>query len=157
MVLPYAFVARTEKGFRLSWDLFRYFCLFLYTDAFVYKAFINGNLFWLPSGVELIKTNQSHYLLQNPGTVWSAIYRFFITHEWLSYGAFVAAVLGQGCMTVGFFTRKFDRWLFFIPLLFHTVTFMFIDVNFCELLVLNFTLLPIRARAGASQPPVIPQ
>ncbi|MDP4151725.1 MAG: hypothetical protein Q8937_19475 [Bacteroidota bacterium] len=160
MVLPYAFLARSEKGFRLSWDLFRYFCLYLYTDAFVYKAFVNGNLFWLPAGVELIKTNQSHYMLQNPGTAWSAIYRFFITHEGLSYGCFAAAVLGQGCMAVGFFTRRFDRWLFLIPILFHTVTFLFIDVNFYELLVLNFTLLPIRDRAALRDPvhlPVIPQ
>gem|GEM_PF-623857 len=151
MVLPYAFLARGEKAFGLGWDGFRYFCCYAYADAFVNKAFLGRNIFFLPNGSEFIKTNQAVYMLDHPGAWLTGMYTWFITHPVLAYAGFLSMVLLQGLMVVGFFTKKWDRYLFFIPILFHTINWIFVDVLFYELLILNLTLLPLKER-GAGQP-----
>jgi hypothetical protein len=93
-------------------------------------------------GVEIIKTNQAPFMLQNPASVLTHVYSFFITHPGLSYAGFVGMVLLQGSMIIGFFTKKWDRLLFIVPILFHLINYFFVDVSFWELLVLNLTLLP---------------
>ncbi|HTI09566.1 MAG TPA: hypothetical protein VL832_13445 [Puia sp.] len=152
MVLPYVFLAKEESSFTLAWDGMRYFCLYIYVDAFFIKTFIGQNVAYFPAGVEFIKTNQSAFMLQHPGSALRAVYAFFLTHPRLSYAGFVSMVLLQGCMVVGFFTRKWDQFLFFIPLVFHCITYFFIDVFFFELLILNLTLLP--AKKGPDAHPV---
>lgn len=146
MVLPFAFLAKEERSFQLVWEMFRYFCLYIYVDAFFHKAFVGQNLFYFPNGVEFIKTNQSIYMLQNPGTASSRIYTFFITHPGISYAGYLGMILLQGSMLIGFFSKKQDKYLFFIPILFHAVNYFFIDVFFFELLVLNLTLLPLKQK-----------
>ena len=152
MVLPYVFLAKEETSFKLAWDGMRYFCLYIYVDAFFFKTFVGQNIFYFPAGVEFIKTNQSADILQHPGSALRTVYAFFLTHPRLSYAGFVGMVLLQGCMVVGFFTRKWDKVLFFIPIVFHCITFFFIDVFFFELLILNLTLLP--AKKGGDPRPV---
>ncbi len=150
MLLPYVFLAKKEKDFSLVWDGARYFCLFIYADAFLYKAIIGRNLYYFPMGVEIIKTNQAQFMLQNPTSTLTRIYSFFITRPGLSYAGFVGMVLLQGSMIIGFFTRKWDRFLFFIPILFHLINYFFVDVSFWELLVLNLTLLPFLSPPDSS-------
>jgi hypothetical protein len=149
MLFPYVFLAKKERDFNMVWEGARYFCLFVYADAFLYKAVIAGNLYYFPMGVEIIKTNQAQFMLQNPASALTRFYTFFITHPGLSYAGFVVMVILQGGMGVGFFTKKWDKFLFFIPIIFHAVNYIFVDVNFFELLVLNITLLPFRPAAYA--------
>jgi hypothetical protein len=143
VLLPFAFLAKKEEDFRMVWEGARYFCLYIYVDAFIHKASIGGNLFYFPEGVEIIKTNQAQFLLQNPGSALVPVYSWFITHSGISYAGFVTMVMLQGIMGVGFFTKKWDKYLFFVPILFHLVNYFFVDVFFFELLVLNLTLLPL--------------
>ena len=150
MVLPYAFLTTKEKNFRLVWEGFRYFYLYIFADAFVNKALIKHNLFFFPNGAEFIKTNQSLFMVQHPDSLFTQLYAFVITHPMLAYAGFLTMILLQGCMLIGFFTRKYDRWLFWIPILFHTVNLLFIDVFFYELLILNLTLLPLGREKEAS-------
>ena len=156
MVLPYAFLARGKKTFSLVWDGFRYLTLYVYTDAFVHKVLIAHNFFYFPNGVEFIKTNQAIYMLANPDSTLTKFYTFFITHPSIAYAGFVIMVLLQGSMIGGFFTKKWDKYLFFVPFIFHTLTWLFMDVFFYELLILNITLLPFQQLQHKSpdNPPV---
>jgi hypothetical protein len=147
-LLPYVFLAKKEEDFRLVWEGARYFCLYIYADAFIHKAFIGRNLFYFPVGVQIVKTNQAEFLLHNPGSALAAVYSYFITRPGLCYAGFVSMVILQGSMAIGFFTRKWDKYLFFGPILFHIVNYFFVDVFFFELLVLNLTLLPFQPRPG---------
>jgi len=152
MLLPYVFLAKKEDDFRMFWEAARYFCLFVYADAFLYKAVLARNLYYFPMGVEIIKTNQAQFMLQNPASALTRFYACFITHPGLSYMGFVGMVMLQGSMIVGFFTKKWDKFLFFVPILFHAINYLFVDVFFFELLILNLTLLPIRAARSHPMP-----
>lgn len=107
MVLPYAFLAKEEDNFKLAWDGFRYFCLYIYADAFFLKVLAGPPVFSFPAGLEIIL---------------------------------------QGCMLVGFFTRRWDRVLFFLPILLLSMTYFFDDAFYFELLILNLTLLPFKEK-----------
>lgn len=143
MVLPYAFLAQKEKKFKLAWEGLRYFYLYIFADAFIQKALIKHGLFFFPDGAEFIKINQGLFMVRHPNSLFTQLYAWVISHPVLAYTGFLIMILLQGCMIIGFFTKKWDRWLFWIPILFHTVNFLFIDVFFYELLILNLTLLPI--------------
>lgn len=150
MFLPYVFLAKSAGNFSLAWEGARYYCLYFYTDAFIHKAVIGRNFYYFPMGSEIIKTNQAQYLIQNPHGVLATIYSFFISHPGLSYVGFVGMVILQGSMVIGFFTKRYDRYLFFVPIVFHLVNYLFVDVLFFELLILNITLLPFRNFPGNS-------
>lgn len=150
-VLPWAFMATKPETFALTWRGFRYFCLFIYADAFINKAFIGRNLFDPSMGTEIIKTNQSLYMVAHPDSTLTACYSFFITHPLLSYIGFCAMVAMQGAMIIGFFTRRFDAILFWLPFVFHTMTLLFVDVFFYEVLILNLTLLPLAGSQDQGQ------
>ena len=153
MLLPYVFLVKKKESFSLIWEGARYFCLYIYADAFIHKAFIGRNLYYFPMGVEIIKTNQAQFLLQNPRSMLAPVYSFFITHPALSYAGFAGMVLLQGSMIVGFFTKKWDKFLFWVPVLFHVINYFFVDVFFFELLVLNLTLLPFQFGSNRSGRP----
>jgi hypothetical protein len=129
----------------MVWQGARYFCLYLYADAFIYKALIARNLYYFPMGAEIIKTNQAAFMLNSPASALSPVYSYFITHPALAYACFAGMVLLEGSMLVGFFTKRWGRFLFFVPILFHAIDYFFVDVFFGDLLILNLTLLPYQA------------
>ncbi|MBK7883147.1 MAG: hypothetical protein IPJ81_04590 [Chitinophagaceae bacterium] len=141
MILPYAFMVKNEIKFNLVWGFYRDLNLYILADAFIFKAFINKNIFYTRIGSEIIKPNQSIYLLQTPGTWLTKIYSFFIQHPHLAYTGFILMVFMQMLCLIGFFTKKYDKYLFYIVIIFHVINYFFVDVMFLELLILNVTLL----------------
>jgi len=49
----------------------------------------------------------------------------------------------EGIMVVGFFTKKYDRWLIWVPVVIHVTTYFFSDVFFIELLVVDLSFLSV--------------
>jgi hypothetical protein len=87
------------------------------------------------------------FMVQHPDSIFTILYSWVISHPSVAYLGFLIMILMQGCMIIGFFTKRCDRWLFWIPIIFHTVNLLFIDVFFYELLILDLTLLPFSRSA----------
>jgi hypothetical protein len=129
------------ERFSLAWQGIRYYACYLYFSAFIWKVFIGNAFFYWGQGVGTFKLNLADYLYYHPDTFLSGFYRWFLRHEWALNGGHVFTVILEGLMGIGFFTRKFDRALFWIPVLIHVITYFFSDVFIFELLVLNFAFL----------------
>jgi acetyltransferase-like isoleucine patch superfamily enzyme len=130
-----------EGKFGLAWQGIRYYACFIYFAAFIWKAFIGNSFFYWEQGDGSFRLNLVEYLYHNPGTGLSDIYRWFIRNPWMLNAGHVFTVLLEGIMVTGFFTRKFDRILFWIPVLICVITYFFADVLIFELLVLNFAFI----------------
>ncbi len=137
--LPFWF--RDSERFSLAWQGIRYYACYLYFSAFIWKVFIGNAFFYWGQGAGSFKLNLVDYLYYHPDTLLSGFYRWFLRHEWALNGGHVLTILLEGAMGIGFFTRKFDRALFWIPVLIHIITYFFADVFIFELLVLNFAFL----------------
>jgi hypothetical protein len=137
--LPF-WIGDPEK-FGLAWQGIRYYACYLYFAAFVWKVFIGNSFFYWGQGASTFKLNLVDYLYYHPDAWLSGFYRWFLRHEWALNGGHIFTILLEGMMGIGFFTRKFDRTLFWIPVLIHIITYFFADVFIFELLVLNFAFL----------------
>jgi hypothetical protein len=68
----------------------------------------------------------------------AAVFRWFIQHPWLVNAGALLVYLLEGTMVIGLFTKRYDRWLGWLPVVIALVNYFFVDVFIFELLVLNF-------------------
>lgn len=141
MVILLPFLVRDNKAFSLSWEGMRYYTCLIYVLAFVWKICLGDAFFNVQQGVVTFKLNLVDYMALNPQGTLTAVYEWFLRHPWILNTGAKTIVLLEGVMVIGFFTKKFDRILIWIPVVIHVATYFFSDVFFIELLVLDLSLL----------------
>ncbi|MDF2189203.1 hypothetical protein [Paraflavitalea sp. CAU 1676] len=140
LLMPAAFLAISDRSFNYLWQSLRYFLCFAFGSAFLWKL-LRGSWWHADQGLLIMKKNLAAYLYFNPDTSLAAISRWCLQHPSLVNGLYIAGVLLEGVFLIGFFTRKYDRWLLVAALLL-TVGFWFMaHATFFELLILCFTLV----------------
>ncbi len=138
--LPFFF---SGNRFAYLWEAMRYFALFVYADAFLWKL-VRGSFLTVDHSVLVLKKNFAPYLLFNPGTFFSDFYSWLLLHPSFLHGLFITGLIAEGCFIIGFFTRRFDKYLFLLSILMPIGFYLFSDAFFFEILVLSFTLIPFR-------------
>jgi hypothetical protein len=138
---PFAF--RNQEYFNRLWEGLRYLTCFIYFMSFYWKAFIGDSFYQFNHGLLSVQGNLAEYIYHNPGTLLTGFYQWMIAHPILLNIGNTALFLLEGVMLVGLFTRILDHLLFWIPVLVHVAGYFFSDVFFMEMLVLDFTLLPL--------------
>ena len=141
------FFVKSAGQWRLLWEGFRYYVCFAYFISFVWKAFIGKSLFFWNMGVNSAKLNLVEYLYHYPETGMADVFRFFISHPALLNIGLIFVFLLEGFMLIGFFTKRFDFLLLWIPVLVHLSTYLFSDVYFFEMLVGVFAFVSFRGYA----------
>lgn len=141
LLITFAFWALRATTFQLLWEALRYVTLSIYSMAFFWKVFIGVSIFHINQPEAIVKDNLALYLYLNPHTVFSAVIYWFLQHPIILYAGYSFCILLQGFMVIGFFTKKYDRLLCLLPVLFHLATYFFVDVCYFELLILNFTFI----------------
>lgn len=131
------FWAKKAESRWLLWEGMRYYACFIYAVSFLYKI-MGGSLFFWENGVNSVKWNVAEYLLQNPNSVTATILSFSIAHPFILNAGHLLVMVAEGLMVIGFFTKKFDKWLLWIPIMVHVSTYLYADVFFLEMLVLVF-------------------
>lgn len=131
------FWARKLENRWLLWDAMRYYACYIYAASFIFKI-IGGSLFVWQNGENSVKVNVAHYLYQFPDVFAAKILSFSIAHPAILNAGHLFTMIIEGLMIIGFFTKKYDRWLLWIPIIVHLSTYIFSDVYFFEFLVLIF-------------------
>jgi hypothetical protein len=132
----------SKRSFSYGWEALRYFLLFIYADAFLWKFF---RFSWLnrDQGLLIVKKNLASYLYFNPDTFLAHLYTWFLNHSvWLEI-IFLAGFLAEGIFIIGFFTKKMDRYLFFLSLIIPFGFWFVADVPFFALIILSLSFLPL--------------
>ncbi|MEJ7589119.1 MAG: hypothetical protein WKI04_16300 [Ferruginibacter sp.] len=143
LLITFAFWTMNTSTFRILWEALRYFTLSIYSMAFLWKFIIGASVFNTSGPEAIVKDNLALYLYLNPDTLFATAMYWFIQHPLLLYLGYGFCVLIQASMIIGFFTRKYDRLLCMLAILFHFVTYFFVDVFYFELLILNFTFIRV--------------
>jgi len=141
--LIFPFCIRSLKTFSLLFAGLRYAVAYIYASAAIWKlvrgsVFNEGQMQWLiehnyvdrlaVKGYELNFLESAMFGLSNYPT--------------LSYIALLVGVLIEASFIVAFFTRKFDRYLIIIGVVFHLITAVLVDVSFVQLWVLFVVFIP---------------
>lgn len=143
MIVLLPFLVGSNDKFTLAWEGMRYFTCFIYFMAFVWKTCIGHSFYYLQQGAVTFKSNLVDYMSLNPGSGMTHFYEWFLRHEWVLNAGEKGLVLLEGIMVVGFFTKRYDRWLIWVPVVIHVMTYFFSDVFFIELLVVDLSFLSV--------------
>lgn len=136
--LPF-FVKNVKNRIRLI-EGFRYYICFVYVVAFIFKL-TGGSFFVWNNGVNSVKMNLVEYLYHFPDAIPARIISFGIAHPWILNTGHTLILLLEGVMIIGFFTKRYDKWLIWLPIMVHLSTYLFSDVLFVEMFVFIFFFL----------------
>lgn len=138
IVVPFCF--SRLGSFLLLWEGVRYYTLFIYFSAFLWKLF-RGSVFHLQQGIAVVESNLASFLYYEPNHWLVPIYQKILLYPDSVSVFYLVAMLLEGAMLIGFFTKKWDWALFFLPILFHTGSYFLVDVAFFEILILLYSFL----------------
>lgn len=141
LIVPFCF--RSPKTFSLLFAGLRYAVAYIYASAAIWKlvrgsVFNKGQMQWLiehnyvdrmaiPGYQPTFLENGMLYLLESPN---------------LAAFALILGVAMEASFLVAFFTKKFDRYLIGIGVVFHLITAVLVDVSFLQLWILFVVFLP---------------
>lgn len=141
LIVPFCF--RSLKIFSILFAGLRYVVAYIYASAAIWKlfrgsVFHNGQMEWLieHNYVDRLAFGHEMNFLEN--------WMFQLSHHpTLSSIALIIGVAMEATFLVAFFTRKFDRYLIIVGVVFHLFTAILVDVSFLQLWILFVVFLPV--------------
>ncbi len=133
-----------SKSFQILHEGLRFYTLFVMFSAFCWKLF-RASL-WIPDQMStILKVQHLDYLTNYPDSLYSEYLIYLIIHPEISNLFWVAAWVLEAVFIVGFFTRKFDKWLALLFLAFFVMDYILMNLIFLEfcILILAFWSQPL--------------
>lgn len=140
LLAPIPFLFKTDKTFSFMWQALRYYTLYIYPSSFLWKLFRGTWLHW-EQGVLILKKNITPYLFYNNHTMLSKFYWWLLQNPSLVNTLFAIGFILEGIFIVGFFTKRFDKFLFFFSFILVAGFWLLADALFFQVLVLSLTLV----------------
>ncbi len=141
LIVPFCF--RSLKTFSLLFAGLRYAVAYIYASAAIWKlfrasVFNEGQLQWLIEHNYVDRLAVEGYQLNFLENMVFQVSNY----STLSSIALIIGVAMEASFLVAFFTRKFDRYLIVIGVIFHLITAILVDVSFLQLWILFVVFLP---------------
>ncbi len=138
LLMPLLFATTRLKSFYYVMHGLRYFFLFFFASAGIWKLRQGG--FFYPeqmSGILLLQ--HANYLVSAPESLFTKFIYFLIRHEAIGYALYIAATLLELVFIIGFFTRRYDKWLIVGFALFLLMDRLVMRIPYFEVLPLVMT------------------
>lgn len=140
LLFPVAFLAEKPKTFALLFDGLRYFFLFFFFSAAIWKI-TQGGIFNIDQMSGILLSQHIQQLTNSPEYWQSKLYFWLINHPFISYLLYLSAILSEFMFIIGFFTRKYDKWLAAIFIIFLAADHLIMRIPYYEVAALLLTLL----------------
>lgn len=140
LIITVPFWTKKEESFRFLWEAARYYWLYIFASAALWKIF-RSSLFYIDQLPNILKSQQINLLLQHPDTFKAHVVQHLIANPSTAHLVLIVAVLLQLSFLIGFFTRKFDNYLFWLAIIFSIGNYYIMGIASFELMILNFTLM----------------
>src|SRR5207244_1109367 len=110
LFFPILFIPADKKTFSLLFEGLRYFFLFFFASAGLWKL-AQGGFFSLSEMTGILLYQHAQLLSNSPGYWQSELILYLIQHPKLSYLLYLSTTILELSFLIGFFTKKFDRLL----------------------------------------------
>ena len=141
LLAPVPFLAFSEKRFDLLWNLLRYWVCFLYVSAGIYKICYGGFGYGDNMSHILLQENAEWFVFNREGP-WYHVIDHLVQHPALSQWFYRVTVLVDLGLAIGFFTKRFDKWLLATLVAFHLGNLLLLHIPFVEQSLIFAPLLP---------------
>jgi len=139
LLFPVVFMAGNEKTVVLLFDGLRYFFLFFFVSAGIWKL-AQGGAFNSLQMTGILLEQHKEMLMNSPGYWQTKLISYVIDHARLGYLLYLLATLIELSFIAGFFTRKYDKILALLFLLFLVMDHLLMRITYYEVLPLLLTL-----------------
>ncbi|MDO9376795.1 MAG: hypothetical protein Q7T76_20375 [Ferruginibacter sp.] len=141
LLAPLPFFALNSKRFSLLWEGLRYWVCFLFVCAGLYKLYYGG-FFDADNMRNILLLENAQWLAFEPGSLQRNLIEFLIENKAAAQWLYRLAAVLQFSLLIGFFTRKYDDWLFCLLLLFHLANFILLHISFVDQSLIFAPFLP---------------
>lgn len=133
ILFPWVFVCR-RYWFWKGIEVFRYFVLFTFVSAALWKIF-RGSVFHADQMIAILKAQHAQHFVDHIGSPTLSLISFLIEHPILAQSLFVGATIMQLSFVLGFFTKRYDIFLLGIMVLFIIADTYMMWIGFWEFLI----------------------
>lgn len=139
LIFPILFLVKNETTFALVFDGIRYFFLYFFLSAGIWK-FRNGGAF-SHEQLSAILLDQHKEMLTNSPDYWmSYLYQWLINNIAVSYALYIVVTLMELSFAIGFFTKRFDKVFIGIYFIFLLADYFIMRIPYYETLPFLLTL-----------------
>ncbi|WP_207492900.1 hypothetical protein [Aridibaculum aurantiacum] len=139
LLFPLLFMMASVQSFYYVFHGLRYFFLYFFASAGVWKitqmAIFNGEQM---SGVLLFQ--HAEYLVSSPGYWYTNFIYWLARNPSISYCLYLAGLLLELCFFIGFFTRRYDRLLIVLFIVFLLADILLMRIHYWEVAPFLITL-----------------
>lgn len=129
ILLPLLFIFISVKGFYYVLHCLRYIFLIMFFSAGIWKLRAGG-VFNIEEMSGILLKQHAAYITQLPNDWFSYWIHFLVIHFKTAYFLYLASTLAELVFVVGFFTKKFDKLLIVLFLLFIIFDFVLMRINY---------------------------
>ncbi|MDB5191618.1 MAG: hypothetical protein JWQ96_1181 [Segetibacter sp.] len=154
LLFPLLFLAINLKSFYLIFHGLRYFFLFFFASAGVWKL-VQGGVFYTEEMSGVLLYQHKEYLTSSPNYWYSDLIYGMIIHPAIGYGLYIAGTVLELVFIIGFFTRKYDKVLIAAFITFLVMDVLIMRINYFETLPFVLTLYYSRKSFSAIPPALL--
>lgn len=155
LLFPVVFLAADAKTFRLLTEGLRYFFLFFFVSAGIWKI-VNGAVFNPEQMSGVLLFQHADLLSNSPGYWQTNMISWLVHHERTGYILYILATLLELLFVAGFFTRKYDHLLIIATIVFLVFDHLVMRIPYYEILpfLITFRIAAMHRdlRYGVAQP-----
>lgn len=129
ILLPLVFIPYSARGFYFSVNTMRYIFLLFFFSAGLWKI-RTGGIFNAEQMSAILLKQHTAYLVQAPGDWFTTCINYLVIHQNISFTLYLLATAAELVFVIGFFTKKFDRVLMLVFLLFVLFDFILMRINY---------------------------
>lgn len=139
VLLAFAFVTNREERFYSILRGCRYYFLYIFVSAAIWKT-VRGAVFDGQEMSHILLLQHIDLLSSDCQTALCRFYAWLIGHPAVAQSLYIGAVLMESVFVVGFFTRRFDRSLLGLAVLFVAADLLVMRIPYWTLLLGGITL-----------------
>lgn len=129
MTMPFILTMREPKNFYSAVQVMRFtFILFFFSSA-LWKIRAGG-IFNIDQMSGVLLSQHNYLFLNNQSDFFKKVMAYLIEHPLVSYPIYLTAFTLEFTFVVGFFTKRFDRILMVVFLLFAFVNYLVMNINY---------------------------
>lgn len=140
LIFPFVFLGNKPRTFSLLFEGLRYFFIFFFFSSGVWKIVVGG-VFYTEQMSGVLLFQHTEQLANSPEYWQTRFFLWMIRHIWVSQAVYIAACLLQLSFIVGFFTKRYDRWLVAGFLVFLACDYLLMRIPYFEVAALLLPLL----------------
>lgn len=140
LLLPVLFATNRITSFYYFMHGMRYFFLFFFMSTGIWKL-RTGAVFNIEQTSGILLLQHKEFLIASPRHWYSAFLYWLIRNPYISYFLYLTGTIVELTFLIGFFTKKYDKQLFFLLVIFFVANFILMRIPFFEILPLALPLL----------------